>query len=162
MSSECVVLGDFSSLLEIAFGINLALPLFRELIVVDRSLIHKRLMAIEALFQSRTYQTTHTQNKLAGQLASLKRTVIIADEEVGRQVNHCAAATGMFSFAAFIWLWVAAYNTQCIDGIGVFLAVGTNFLPLPLALLYLKWVCHREYGDLNDDIEALKQRCINS
>lgn len=157
-----MVLGDFSSLLEIAFGINLALPLFRELIVVDRALIHRRLVGVEALFQSRSYATESDRRQLAGKLATLKRTAIIADDEVTWHVNRAAVATGMFSMAAFFWLWRAPYSAECIEGIVVFLAVGINFLPLPLALLYLKWVCQRQYGDVSADIETLQKECILS
>lgn len=159
-SVDCVVLKDFSDLLSIAFGVNLALPVFRELVVFNRRSIAERLPALQSIVEGRTYiDSSQKQGHLAA-LSRAKVNLLACDRELDEKINLCSIVTFIFSIASLGWITLGIYNPACLSGWMVFVSVWLNFLPLPISIGYLWLKSKSLIKDINHDIEELMQELM--
>ncbi len=159
-SVDCVTLKDFSDLLSIAFGVNLALPVFRELVVINRRSIVARLPALQSIVESRTYIAAKDKQEHLAALTRAKVNLLASDRELDEKINLCSVLTFMFSLASLAWIALGIYNPQCLEGWMVFVAVWLNFFPLPLSIAYL-WHRSRSLVDaINRDIDDLMKKLM--
>jgi hypothetical protein len=157
---DCVTLKDFSDLHSIAFGVNLALPVFRELVVFNRRTIVARLPALQSIVESATYTVeTRKQEHLAA-LTSAKVNLLAYDKELDEKINLCSVVTFMFALASLGWLTLGIYNSQCLTGWAVFASVWLNFLPLPASVGFLWWKSRSLFSELNQDIDQLMRELM--
>ena len=159
-SIGCVTLKDFSDLLSIAFGVNLALPVFRELVVINRRSIVVRLPALQSIVESRTYLETKDKQEHVAALTRAKVNLLACDKELGQKINLCSVITFMFSLASLGWIALGIYDPQCLEGWMVFVSVWLNFLPLPLSIAYLWWKSRILVEDINRDIDDLMKKLM--
>ncbi|GEM_PF-4658536 len=159
-SVDCVTLKDFSDLLSISFGVNLALPVFRELVVFNRRSIVNRIPALQSIVESRKYiEPTQKQEHLAA-LTLAKVNLLACDKELDEKITLCSVITFVFSVASLMWIFLGVYNPQCLEGWMVFAAVWLNFLPLPLSIGYLWWKSQVLVNDIRKDLNELMDKLM--
>lgn len=154
-------MADFSSLIQLSFGINLALPVLRELILFSRHPIDKKLVALESLIKLRP-ANSQLDKDLISRLSKIKRELIICDENLSKRITVCSIITFMFSLTSLYWMWFAAFNKSCLDTPSTLLYVWSGFIPLPLCAAYLYFHCSKSLVDIHKQMEELKSRCIGS
>lgn len=159
-SVDCVTLKDFSDLLSISFGVNLALPVFRELVVVNRRRIVTRIPALQSIVESRTYIEPHQKQVHVAKLMQAKVNLMACDRELEEKINICSVITFMFSIASLFWLFLGVYNPQCLEGWMVFSSVWLNFLPLPASVGYLWWRSGKLVQEIIHDLDELMEELM--
>lgn len=158
--TNCLSLNDFGNLLSIAFGINLALPVFRDLVFSNRTSITTRSTTLQSIIDGRTYSNPADKQAHLRALTACKVAMLNRDREISGQVNLCAAITFTFAMACLFWLFFAVYFGDCIGIWQQFFFVYVNFLPLPLSMLYL-WIRSRVlFGDIERDLAELQGKLL--
>ncbi|RYE42050.1 MAG: hypothetical protein EOP24_34360 [Hyphomicrobiales bacterium] len=158
--ASCLTLNDFANLLSIAFGINLALPVFRELVFSNRSSITTRAATLQSIIEGRTYSEAADRQAHLRALTACKVAMLNGDRDLAGQVNLCAAITFAFAMACLIWLVLAVYYTDCLDLVRQLLLVFVNFLPLPVSMLYL-WLRSRAlFTTIERDLADLQAKLM--
>ncbi|RUV02132.1 hypothetical protein EOB36_10810 [Mesorhizobium sp. M6A.T.Cr.TU.017.01.1.1] len=160
LATECFRLNEFSGLLQLAFGLNLALSIFRELAIVPRGRLARQIAAIETLIGSRKVRNPSSAGSLRARLESAKREIVINDDSLATWVTCCAAVTSLFGLAALYWSFYAAVDQSCMgEQLALFTTI-VHFVPLPLAILILYARAHFVYKDVWQKINLLKQDAL--
>lgn len=144
-------MSDFSSLMEIAFGLNLALPLLREWIVISRLTVEKRLAAVEKL--ARLFDAGSDIYK--SDIAKVRRKLIAHDADLQREVGYCGLVTFFFSLNSLYWLFYSPFDPTCINIFTLTVSVLINFVPVPATLLYLNIRCNTKLSELKVEIAKI-------
>lgn len=156
----CVTLKDFSDLLSIAFGINLALPVFRELVVMSRRHVVARLPALQSIVENRTYIEPAEKQRHLSVLSKIRVRMVGCDKDLSEKIDICSLITFMFALASLGWLIAGVYNPECLTGAMVFVSVWLNFLPLPISIAYLFWQSRTHFQEVNRELDALMQELM--
>ncbi|ESX88273.1 hypothetical protein [Mesorhizobium sp. LNJC403B00] len=152
---SCVVLNDFGNLLSIAFGINLALPVFRELVVFNRQTIVKRLVALQQLVETQTYENKSRRTQHMSSLSRSRITLAACDKELGEKIKYLSVVTFLFSLASLFWMFIGIYDRACLSPLMIFFSVGLTFIPLPASLFYLASISQTRFRSINTDLDQL-------
>lgn len=152
---SCVVLNDFGNLLSIAFGINLALPVFRELVVFNRQTIVKRLAALQQLVETQTYEDKSLRTRYMSRLSRSRIALATCDKELDEKITVLSAITFLFSLASLAWMLLGVYDRACLTPLMVFFSVGLTFVPLPASLVYLAFISQSRFRVMNTDLDDL-------
>lgn len=130
----CFRLNEFSGLLQIAFGLNLALPILRELTIIPRAPIMRQLNAVESLVGLRKYAGAQSSSALTARIQAVRREIVIEDDKLRMWINCGAAFTFLFAISALYWSFYAAMDQSCL-GTGLsFFITAIHFAPLPIAI----------------------------
>lgn len=151
--SSCPQMADFTSLMEIGFGINLALPVLRELVIISRSSVERKLSAISRLAEIRDFAPPQLDVK--AEISKVRRKLIGFDAQTEREVNNWAVFTFMFSLNSLYWLFYSPFDDTCVNAFSLTLSVAVNFLPLPAAIFALNYRCKKRLSEINGSIEEL-------
>lgn len=158
--ASCLSLNDFGNLLSIAFGINLALPVFRDLVFSNRTNITTRATTLQSIIDGRTYSDAADKQAHLRALTACKVAMLNRDREISGQVNICATITFAFAMACLFWLVFAVYYSDCLGLPQQLLFVYLNFLPLPASMLYL-WLRSRSlFGSIERDLAELQGKLL--
>ncbi|MER9967540.1 hypothetical protein [Mesorhizobium sp. M0060] len=160
-TTECFRLNEFSGLLQLAFGLNLALPILREFSILPRLPITRRLTAIEQLIGFRKYASATVTADLRKRIEAAKRQVIIIDGGLKNWINGCAVGTFFFALTALYFSFYAALDTSCMGRSLSFAATIIHFVPLPVAMFILFLRTRTVYGELSTDVAAIKEDAIS-
>ncbi|RWD79739.1 hypothetical protein [Mesorhizobium sp.] len=159
-TTECFRLNEFSGLLQLAFGLNLALPILREFSILPRLPITRQLTAIEQLTGFRKYANGSVTAGLRNRIEAAKRQLIIIDESLKTWIHACATGTFLFALSALYFSFYAALDTTCL-GRGLSLGVTViHFVPLPAGILILFIRTRTVYGELSTAVAKLKEDAI--
>ena len=157
----CFRLNEFSSHLQLAFGINLALPLFRELAVIPRLPISRQVAALESLVDLRHYSDDARKIALRSRLEGVKREIVIIDDNLKGWTNSFAAIGFVFSISALAWSFYAAMDQSCIGKyLSLFLTL-THYAPLPVSIAILYMRCHSDYQPVATRLNKLKSDVLS-
>lgn len=151
--SSCPQMADFTSLMEIGFGINLALPVLRELVIISRSSVERKLSAISRLAEIRDFASPQLDVK--AEISKVRRKLIGFDAQTEREVNNWAIFTFMFSLNSLYWLFYSPFNNNCVNSFSLLFSVTINFLPLPIAIFALNYRCRKRLSEIDGNIESL-------
>ncbi|CAN7353702.1 hypothetical protein LJR234_002147 [Mesorhizobium amorphae] len=160
-TTECFRLNEFSGLLQLAFGLNLALPILREFSILPRLPITRQLTAIEQLIGLRKYASTSVTADLRKRIETAKRQLIIIDEGLKDWINGCAVGTFFFALTALYFSFYAAMDTSCMGRGLSFVTTTIHFFPLPLCLFILFLRTRTVYGNLSTDVAAIKKDAMS-
>lgn len=155
----CVVLKDFSDLLSIAFGVNLALPLFRELVLLNRRSVVTRIPILQSIIETRNYEDVALKHAHFSAITKAKVDLVSYDKKLNEEINICSVIAFLFAIASLLWIYIGIYNPSCLSSWMVFIAVWLNFIPLPVSVGFL-WFRSRELitnikCDLDDLMEHI-------
>ncbi|RVP20767.1 hypothetical protein [Sinorhizobium meliloti] len=156
-SVSCVTLKDFNDLLSISFGINLALPVFRELVVFNRRVPVARIPAIQSIVEGRNYIDAAQKQAHLSALSKAKVKLIACDKDLSEKINVCAVVTFLFAVASLGWIWLGIYNPRCLSGWMAFSSVGISFLPLPISIIYLAWKSRAGFDEVSKLLDRLME-----
>lgn len=160
LAAECFRLNEFSGLLQLAFGINLASSIFKELAIVPRAPLARQVAAIETLIGARKVRDPSSANSLRARLESAKREIVINDDSLATWVESCAAVTFLFALGALYWSFYAAVDQSCMGKPLALFTTIIHFIPLPLAILIMYIRGHFVYKDVWEKIDLLKKDSI--
>lgn len=156
LADSCIRLAEYSGPLQIAFGLNLALPILRELAVLQRGPLQRQISAVESLVRFRQFANSDSQTAATAKIESIKRRLILGDDELSNWVTACAAVTFMFALSSLYWLFYAAGDFSCLgSGLSRFVSI-VHFLPLPICISVLQYRGKKIYDNLRASVEEVK------
>lgn len=133
----------------------MALPVFRELVVISRRNVVARLPAMQSIVESRTYLEQGEKQRHLSNLSKLRVRMVGCDSDLREKINICSVITFIFAIASLGWLFIGVYNPECLTSGMVFFSVGLNFLPLPISISYLFWQSNAHFKAIDRDLDAL-------
>ena len=154
-------LGDFSSLLELGFGINLALSVLREYVVTGHGKLVKRLDALQALANNRKYEGDLKIGDVMAHIGKVRSMIILWEDNLNKYVEAGALAGFLFALHCLYRLLASAYDETCYGAWEVALSVGVNFIPVPAALLLLSFIGRSQKNAIQSELDCLQQKCMS-